>query len=82
MVLGKERNRGTLFLDLRYSADLGDLVREDGTPVYKRAGMASITAGYRFGFLKRGGRKAPVQENIPEDFGSNGLYDEYDEQFW
>ncbi|GHT64468.1 hypothetical protein FACS1894110_04150 [Spirochaetia bacterium] len=53
-VLGKERNRGTVFLDLRYSGDLGQMVwSEDDSPVYQRTGMISITAGYRYGFIKR-----------------------------
>ncbi|GHV80000.1 hypothetical protein AGMMS49944_17910 [Spirochaetia bacterium] len=66
-VLGKERNRGTIFLDFRYSADLGKLVLEDDTAVYKRTGMVSITAGYRFGFFKRN-KQAPASEELPEDF--------------
>lgn len=52
-VLGKERSGGTLFLDIRYSADFGWLEWSEGDPVYKRVGMVSITAGYRYGFFKR-----------------------------
>ncbi|GHV15408.1 hypothetical protein FACS189491_12310 [Spirochaetia bacterium] len=60
VVLGKERNRGTVFLDIRYSSDLGQMVwSEDDSPVYERTGMISITAGYRYGFIKR---KKPAPE--------------------
>jgi hypothetical protein len=68
--LGK---RGTVFLDARYSSDFGK-VQSDGIPMYERRAMVSITAGYRYGFLKH---KEPVneiqeieQEGIPDD-GNN-----------
>jgi hypothetical protein len=47
--------RGMLFLDVRYAADFGDVVRADNRTLYKR-GMVSTTAGYRLGFFKRNGK--------------------------
>jgi hypothetical protein len=45
---------GTLFLDARYSADFGNTVNADTDDMVYRRSMVSITAGYRFGLLKRG----------------------------
>jgi hypothetical protein len=61
---------GTVFLDLRYSADFGYLKWTDAEPVYRRS-MVSITAGYRYGFFKR--KPKPVRDNLPEDF-DNGAF--------
>jgi hypothetical protein len=49
--IGMHLGPGLLFLDIRYSGDLGDTV-SDGTPVYKR-NMVGFSVGYKFGLRKK-----------------------------
>jgi hypothetical protein len=49
---GMKAGPGFIFLDLRYSADLGETLADSGESVYRRS-MVCISLGYEFGLLSK-----------------------------
>jgi hypothetical protein len=57
---GIKAGPGNIFIDLRWAADIGKLVKENGDPLYQRS-MVSLNIGYEFGLISKKKKGASVK---------------------
>jgi hypothetical protein len=67
--MGVKLGPGRVFLDIRWAADLGPMVRSDGEEIYRRS-MVTFNIGYEWGMITKkppSEKKPPQEKKPPED---------------